>query len=113
MNSFFIFVFLFFLFVILWISEYINSLVLEMIYGFVILIVNIVYYILVKEFVKVNKGYEKVLKVMLNDYKKLYLLIGLNVLGIVLGYLVVLVVVLIVNIVILVVWIIFSCIIEL
>jgi uncharacterized membrane protein len=49
---------------------------------------------------------------MLNDYKKSYLSIGLNVLGIVLAYLVAPVAVLIANIVILAAWIIPSRTIE-
>ncbi|MCZ1224067.1 hypothetical protein FVD98_14215, partial [Enterococcus faecium] len=58
------------------------------------------------------KGHEKALKAMLNNYKKSYLSIGLNVLGIVLGYLVAPVAVLIANIVILAAWIIPSRTIE-
>ena len=65
-----------------------------------------------KELVKANKGHEKALKTMLNDYKKSYLSIGLNVLGIVLAYLVAPVAVLIANIVILAAWIIPSRTIE-
>ncbi|HFL7425159.1 TPA: hypothetical protein ACG4XX_000422, partial [Enterococcus faecium] len=95
-----------------WISEYINSLAPEMTYGFVTLTANIAYYILAKELVKANKGHEKALKAMLNNYKKSYLSIGLNVLGIVLGYLVAPVAVLIANIVILAAWIIPSRTIE-
>ena len=98
-NSFFVFALSLFPFATSWISEYINSLAPEMTYGFVTLTANIAYYILAKELVKAN-------------YKKSYLSIGLNVLGIVLGYLVAPVAVLIANIVILAAWIIPSRTIE-
>lgn len=111
-NSFFAFALSLFPFATSWISEYINSLAPEMTYGFVTLTANIAYYILAKELVKANKGHEKALKAMLNNYKKSYLSIGLNVLGIVLGYLVAPVAVLIANIVILAAWIIPSRTIE-
>ena len=111
-NSFFVFALSLFPFATSWISEYINSLAPEMTYGFVTLTADIAYYILAKELVKANKGHEKALKAMLNNYKKSYLSIGLNVLGIVLGYLVAPVAVLIANIVILAAWIIPSRTIE-
>lgn len=69
-NSFFVFALSLFPFATSWISEYINSLAPEMTYGFVTLTANIAYYILAKELVKANKGHEKALKAMLNNYKK-------------------------------------------
>ncbi|WP_165006533.1 MULTISPECIES: TMEM175 family protein [unclassified Enterococcus] len=103
-NSFFIFALSLFPFATSWISEYINSLTPEITYGVVTLVANIAYYILARELVNANKGHEKGLKKLLNNYKKSYLSISLNVLGILLGYLIAPVAVLIANIVILMAW---------
>lgn len=104
-NSIFIFSLSLFPFATAWISEYINSLVPELIYGLVTLFANVTYYFLARELAKVNKK-ESIVKELLIDYRKSYLSIGLNILGLLLGWLVAPIAVLIVNVLILLMWII-------
>lgn len=103
-NSFFIFALSLFPFATSWISEYSHSLVPEITYGVVTLGANIAYYLLARELVHSDPTNKKNIKELLGNYRKSYWSIGLNVLGIVLGYLITPLAVLITNGVILLGW---------
>lgn len=96
-NSFFLFALSLFPFATSWISEYTFSLVPAITYGGVSLGANIVYYFLARELVNSDTAHKKAIKELLGNYKKSYLTISLNIIGIVLGYLVTPLAVLITN----------------
>lgn len=66
-------------------------------YGGVSLGANIAYYFLARELVNSDTAHKKAIKELLGNYKKSYLTISLNIIGIVLGYLVTPLAVLITN----------------
>lgn len=103
-NSFFIFFLSLFPFVTSWISEYSNSLVPEMTYGIVILGANLTYYLLARTLVASEEDENVSIKELFGNYRKSYVSIGLNVVGLILGYLIAPIAVLIVNVLILVTW---------
>ena len=103
-NSFFIFALSFFPFVTSWISEYSHSLAPEITYGVVTLGANIAYYILARELVQSDPKNKKNIKELLDNYRKSYWSIGLNILGNILGYVITPIAVLVTNAVILLGW---------
>ena len=103
-NSFFLFALSLFPFATSWISEYVNRLAPEVTYGFVTLGANVAYYLLMRTLVETDKDNKNFIKTLLGNYKKSYLSMGLNVLGILLGFWLAPIAVLIVNLFILVAW---------
>lgn len=103
-NSFLIFFLSLFPFVTSWISEYSNSLVPEITYGVVILGANLSYYLLARTLVASEEGEKTSIKELFGNYRKSYLSIGLNVLGLFLGFLVAPIAVLLINVLILIAW---------
>lgn len=102
-NGFLIFSLSLFPFVTSWISEYINSWAPEATYGLVVLLANAAYLVLSKELSAVNPK-ENLAKTLFNNYKKSYISISLNILGLLLGWLIAPVAVLLVNVIILLIW---------
>lgn len=81
-----------------------NSLAPEITYGVVTLGANIAYYILARELVQSDPKNKKNIKELLDNYRKSYWSIGLNILGIILGYVITPIAVLVTNAVILLGW---------
>ncbi|WYJ90822.1 hypothetical protein A5888_002590 [Enterococcus sp. 9E7_DIV0242] len=102
-NNFFIFTLTLIPFATAWVGDFLDSLVPELLYGVVILLADVAYYILMKELIRAEKNNSK-LRVILDKYYKMYLSIGLNLLGLLLGWLIHPYFVLIVNIGILIMW---------
>ncbi|MGG5357305.1 MULTISPECIES: TMEM175 family protein [unclassified Enterococcus] len=102
-NGFLIFSLSLFPFVTSWISEYINSWAPEATYGLVVLLANAAYLVLAKELAAANPK-EQLAKNLFNNYKKSYISISLNIIGLLLGWLIAPIAVLLVNVVILLTW---------
>ncbi|MEI5994048.1 TMEM175 family protein [Candidatus Enterococcus mansonii] len=104
-NNLFIFTLTLVPFATAWVGDFIHSLVPQIIYGLVTLLANISYLILTKELIRAN-GEDSKLRELFQRYKKSYITIFLNILGILLGVLIHPYCVLIINIGILIMWII-------
>lgn len=103
-NSFLIFALSLLPFATSWISEYSHSLAPEITYGVITLGANIAYYLLARELVRSDPANKKNIKELLGNYRKSYWSIGLNIVGIILGYVISPLAVLITNVVILLGW---------
>ncbi|MHC5216927.1 TMEM175 family protein [Enterococcus sp. LJL128] len=102
-NNFFIFSLTLMPFATAWVGDYLDSLVPELVYGLVVLLADFAYFILMRELMKADEKNKK-LRDALNRYYKMYISLGLNVTGLVLGWLIHPYLVLIVNIGILIMW---------
>ncbi|MBP2100212.1 TMEM175 family protein [Enterococcus rivorum] len=102
-NNFFLFTLTLFPFTTAWVGEFSENLAPQITYGMIMMLANISYLILTTELIRVNGNNSELAKVFENQ-RKSYLSIGLNVLGLFLGWYIHPYLVLIVNIVILLMW---------
>lgn len=102
-NNFFLFTLTLFPFTTAWVGEFSENLAPQITYGMIMMLANISYLILTTELIRVNGNNSELAKVFENQ-RKSYLSIGLNMLGLFLGWFIHPYLVLTVNIVILLMW---------
>lgn len=103
-NNFFIFTLTLVPFATAWVGNFLDSLVPELVYGLVVLLADTAYFLLMRELLRGDEENLK-LKQALQRYYKMYASLGLNILGLLLGWLIHPYFVLAVNIGILIMWI--------
>lgn len=102
-NNFLIFSLSLFPLATAWVGDALYKWPPQAVYGIVVLLADVAYYLLARELVKAD-GKESAISRMFQKYTKLYLSIGMNVAGLALGYLIHPMLVLIINVVVLLMW---------
>lgn len=103
MNNFFIFSLSLFPFATAWVGDYLYEWPPQAVYGSVILLADVAYYVLARELVRAN-GVESPIAKMFRRYTKIYFSIGANIVGLLLGFFINPILVLIVNVIVLFMW---------
>lgn len=102
-NNFFIFSLSLFPLATAWVGDHLYQWPPQAVYGFIVLLADFAYFIVARELVGAN-GKKSPIAKMFKKYTKLYVSIGANVLGLVLGYLIHPLLVLVVNVIVLLMW---------
>ncbi|MHC5249993.1 TMEM175 family protein [Enterococcus sp. HY326] len=102
-NNFLIFTLSLFPFATAWVGEGLFAWPPQAVYGFVTLGANVAYYILNTTLVKAN-GKNSAIGVLNSDHTKLFISIGANILGLLLGYFVAPILVIVINTLVLLIW---------
>lgn len=102
-NNFFLFTLTLFPFATAWVGEFSESLVPQITYGIIMMLANTAYLILTKELIRANGDESKLAEIFKNN-RKSYISIGLNFIGLLIGWMIHPYFVLLANIVVLVMW---------